>query len=287
MRRSGWHGPEVTNGPLQHAATTTTNCPHGAGTWLLSLSFSCSTPCSFSGWTGSHRKVIPLCLRIQNLRLQYRGGSKLGEVEAAWGPGVPGPEEAPLEGYTLFYDLEGSEEFVELELGAERTTYVAQGLRPGVTYRFQVLAFNGSGEGPLTDIVSYTTPDNQSEGGPRSPAPTASRHLAEGAIAGSRGTRSPVGSPRITANHSPGSCLNLNAVSSMGSARPLISTTPSFPCSTSFHLAARDADLSLGTSQGGKVTGKQAVLWVGVEPCSGLRLGFSLSTPFLLSDAIV
>ena len=44
-------------------------------------------------------------------------------------------DEAAIEGYRLFYDQEGSDEFVELELAAERTAYICRGLRPNTMYR--------------------------------------------------------------------------------------------------------------------------------------------------------
>ena len=64
-------------------------------------------------------------------------------------------------------------------------TYSAPLVHPSGHRRFQVLAFNGSGEGPLTDIVAYKTPGSQLQRtvGPRTS--TMSRTTSsEGVIAG-------------------------------------------------------------------------------------------------------
>ncbi|EDQ89211.1 uncharacterized protein MONBRDRAFT_25420 [Monosiga brevicollis MX1] len=77
-------------------------------------------------------------------------------LEIAWQP-PPHHHQDSLEGYKLFMDVQDSEEFTEINLPASQTLYTANHLRPGTTYRFQVLAFNAAGEGPTGPIISKRT----------------------------------------------------------------------------------------------------------------------------------
>ena len=101
---------------------------------------------------------LPLSSAPEALQVSLRGGS-VSEAEVSWQACATDEEtEGSLEGYILFYDQETTEEYVELELDASRTSYIVRGLAPNTIYRFQVAGLNVAGEGPMTDIVAYTTP---------------------------------------------------------------------------------------------------------------------------------
>eukprot|EP00056_Hartaetosiga_gracilis_P008964 m.128534 g.128534 ORF g.128534 m.128534 type:complete len:251 (+) comp13032_c0_seq1:205-957(+) len=65
-----------------------------------------------------------------------------------------------LRGYRLYFDQQASGDYSVVEISADATSYKATFLFPASTYRFQLLAFTGAGEGPLTPIVSHQTRDS-------------------------------------------------------------------------------------------------------------------------------
>lgn len=87
-----------------------------------------------------------------NLQLKT---AALHELVVEWSP--PAASNGVITGYRLFYDTEDSDEYKEVELPDTTQHFKAICLDPGVTYRFQVLAFTEAGDGPHTDIVEVQT----------------------------------------------------------------------------------------------------------------------------------
>eukprot|EP00037_Helgoeca_nana_P003397 m.39941 g.39941 ORF g.39941 m.39941 type:complete len:718 (+) comp13808_c1_seq1:62-2215(+) len=75
----------------------------------------------------------------------------LDHVSLAWNP--PTVHTGTVLGYRLFFDVDNTDSYTEVELPATATAYTATLLDPDMCYRFQVLAFTSAGEGPTSDIL--------------------------------------------------------------------------------------------------------------------------------------
>jgi hypothetical protein len=79
-----------------------------------------------------------------NLRLVE---AQLDEIEVAWDPPA-GPTNGEVQGYRLFFDLEGSSEYTEVQLPANGHRYRARFLSKDSVYRFQGTSREGGTLGP-------------------------------------------------------------------------------------------------------------------------------------------
>eukprot|EP00041_Stephanoeca_diplocostata_P036833 m.1361774 g.1361774 ORF g.1361774 m.1361774 type:complete len:562 (-) comp24942_c1_seq30:2414-4099(-) len=86
--------------------------------------------------------------------------SAVNEVTVQWAP-PPNDDDgddgstATVKGYRMFFDVEDTDEYTEVDLPASQCRYTAQGLQGGSVYRFQVLAFNEGGEGPESPLLRF------------------------------------------------------------------------------------------------------------------------------------
>eukprot|EP00041_Stephanoeca_diplocostata_P005836 m.69387 g.69387 ORF g.69387 m.69387 type:complete len:673 (-) comp16026_c0_seq8:252-2270(-) len=88
----------------------------------------------------------------QNLRPT---NASLDEITVTWEP--PQTTAGDIIGYRLLYDTASVSTYHEVEFPASIRTYTASLLDPDHEYRFQVCAFTGAGEGPLSDVVKVST----------------------------------------------------------------------------------------------------------------------------------
>ena len=115
-----------------------------------------------------------LAVLIIILSLFSRATTRAASVSLAWNPS----QTSTVLGYEVHYGITGSHTSSNVNVGTN-TSVTVSNLTPGVTYFFVVLAYNSSGQSPLSNQILYSIP----------PLPLiTSAPLAQAVMAGSTAT---------------------------------------------------------------------------------------------------
>ena len=83
-------------------------------------------------------------------------------ITVSWDP--PNIINGDLSGYRLDVDKADTEEYFEIELGPRESQYTMKNLYIDSLYRFQIMAYNKIGDGPVSPIhLQYTEKDVMSK----------------------------------------------------------------------------------------------------------------------------